>query len=102
MVIVLGKITLQSADEATRVLSALIDRAKKSRADEGNIEYSFSRSLEDTKEILLTEVWESEALLMAHLQIPDPDFNNVLATARIERAVVKAYDALNERVLMTR
>ena len=77
-------------------------RAKKSRADEGNIEYSFSRSLEDSKEILLTEVWESEALLMAHLQIPDPDFNTVLATAKIEKAVVKAYDGLNERVLMTR
>lgn len=71
MVIVLGKITLQSADETDRVLGALIVRAQKSRADKGNIEYSFSRSLEDAKEILL-------------------------------KAVVKAYDGLNERVLMTR
>jgi quinol monooxygenase YgiN len=102
MVIVLGKITLQTADEAERVLSALIARAKKSRADAGNLEYSFSRSLEDSKEVLLTEVWESEDLLMAHLQIPDPDFNSVLATAKIEKAIVKAYDGANERVLMAR
>ena len=102
MVIVLGKITLQTADEAERVQSALIARAKKSRADAGNLEYSFSRSIEDPQEVLLTEVWESEALLMAHLQIPDPDFNSVLATAKIEKATVKAYDGANERVLMAR
>ncbi len=102
MVIVLGKITLQTATEADRVLTALIARAQKSRADAGNLEYSFSRNLEDPKEILLTEVWESEGLLMAHLQIPDPDFNNVLATAKIENAVVKAYDGSNERLLMKR
>ncbi len=102
MVIVLGTIALQTVDEADRVLTALISRAKKSRADAGNLEYSFSRNLEDPKEIILTEVWENEGLLMAHLQIPDPDFNNVLATAKIEKAVVKAYDGSNERLLMKR
>lgn len=102
MIIVLGKIVLDSPAEADRLLAALAARAHRSRADAGNLEYVFSRSLESASEIRLTEIWESEALLMAHLQVPDPDFNALLATARIRSALVKAYDGTNERTLMTR
>ena len=50
----------------------------------------------------LTEVWETDELLKAHLAIPDPAFSDMLATAKIERARVVAYDSSNERVLMSR
>lgn len=102
MVIVLGTITLESPVEADRLLEILIDRAKRSRADDGNLEYTFSRSLETGNEIHLTEIWESEAALLAHLQIPDAAFNAGLATAKITKAQVTAYDGSNRRVLMSR
>ncbi|MBX9605780.1 MAG: antibiotic biosynthesis monooxygenase [Gammaproteobacteria bacterium] len=102
MVIVLGTIVLESEAEATRLTEALVARAARSRADAGNLDYAFSRGLEDGREIRLTEIWESEALLMAHLQIPDPAFNEALASARITSAKVTAYDGANARVLMQR
>lgn len=102
MVIVLGTIVLESEAEATRLTDALVARAARSRADNGNLDYAFTRGLEDGREIRLTEIWASEALLMAHLQIPDPAFNEALASARITSAKVTAYDGANARVLMQR
>lgn len=102
MVIVLGTIVLESEAEATRLTEALVARAARSRADAGNLDYAFSRGLEDGREIRLTEIWASEALLMAHLQIPDESFAAALASARITSAKVTAYDGTNARVLMQR
>ena len=102
MVIVLGTIKMASEHEARRVRSGLITRAKKSRADAGNLEYVFSLNVEDPTEVCLTEVWETDELLKAHLAIPDAEFSTMLATAKIERARVVAYDGSNERVLMSR
>ncbi|MGE0860706.1 MAG: putative quinol monooxygenase [Gammaproteobacteria bacterium] len=102
MVIVLGTIVLESDAEASRLIEALVARATRSRADAGNLDYAFSRGLEDGREIRLTEIWESEALLMAHLQMPDESFAAALATARINSAKVTAYDGANARVLMQR
>lgn len=102
MVIVLGTITLESDSEAQRVRSALIARACKSRCDDGNLEYAFSQSLEDPREFRLTEVWASEAQLQRHLEIPDPEFAELMTTASVATAKVKAYDGANERLLMAR
>ncbi|MDN5937597.1 MAG: antibiotic biosynthesis monooxygenase [Salinisphaera sp.] len=102
MVIVLGTITAASEREAERVQSALVARARKSRSDDGNLEYAFSRSLEDAKEFRLTERWESDAHLSRHLEVPDPEFAELMATAGITAATVKVYDGANERLLMNR
>ena len=102
MVIILGTIKLESEREARRVHNGLITRATRSRADAGNLDYVFSFNVEDPTEVCLTEVWESDELLKAHLAIPDPEFSNILTTAKIERARVVAYDGSNERVLMSR
>ena len=102
MVIILGTIKLESEHEAQRVHSGLIARAKRSRADSGNLQYVFSFNAEDPTEVCLTEVWETDELLKAHLAIPDPEFSTMLATAKIERAKVIAYDGTNERALMSR
>jgi quinol monooxygenase YgiN len=102
MVIVLGTITLESDAEAERLLPVFVARARRSRADAGNIEYTFSRSLEHPREIRLTERWESESLLTEHLQKPDTEFREALAAARISKAIVTACDGVNERVLMSR
>ncbi|MEQ8234296.1 MAG: antibiotic biosynthesis monooxygenase [Gammaproteobacteria bacterium] len=102
MVIILGTIKVASTSELEKVRAALVRRAARSKADQGNIEYEFTVSIEDPTEIRLTEVWESEQALTAHLAIPDEDFTAVLATTDIVSAVVTAYDASNKRVLMER
>jgi quinol monooxygenase YgiN len=61
-----------------------------------------SPSMLRTTEVRLTEIWESDELLKAHLATPDPEFSAMLATAKIEHAKVVAYDGTNERVLMSR
>jgi len=102
MVIITGTIKFSTQAELEKVKSALVRRAERSRGDPGNIDYAFAQNLEDPTEIRLTERWESEALLQAHLEIPDEEFNAVLKTAKIERAIVLAHDAGNERELMKR
>ncbi len=102
MIIISGTIKLESEQELARVKQALLRRAARSRADDGNIDYVFTQNLEDPTELRLIETWESEALLTAHLQIPDEEFGEVMSSARIERAEVVSYEAGNKRVLMSR
>lgn len=102
MIIVLGSIRLEDEAECERVKRALAARAARSRRDAGNLAYSFAVSIEDPTEILLTECWESEAQLHAHLAIPDPEFSALLASARIRSATVTAYQGSQARVLMSR
>jgi len=102
MVIISGIIKLQSQAEVERLKTALIARAERSRADDGNIDYIFAQNIADPTEIRLFETWQSEAQLNAHLQIPDEAFSEVLTSAKIEHARVVAFDADGERVLMER
>jgi len=102
MLIITGTIKLESEDEFARVRAALVRRAERSRADEGNLDYVFTQNLEDPTEIRLVEKWISEELLNAHLQQPDEEFNNIIATAKIDSAVVVASDINGERELLRR
>ena len=102
MVIILGTITLETAADYEGVEAELVRRAARSRADPGNIDYAFSRSIEDPAVIRLTEIWEDEQSLNAHLQIPDAAFAAVLANTRIASARVTSYAASGQRELMER
>mgnify|MGYP001191211439 CR=1 FL=1 len=84
------------------IKDALMRRAQRSRADEGNMDYVFSQNLEDPTEIRLTEKWESEATLTAHLQISDDEFAEVVGSAKIESAVVTSNEVTKERELLNR
>ncbi|MFT4633146.1 MAG: quinol monooxygenase YgiN [Candidatus Azotimanducaceae bacterium] len=100
MIIVTGVIELESVAELERVKSALIRRANKSRVDAGNIEYVFSVSLENPLQIRLVETWESEVLLDAHLMVPDEEFNDLIATAKITLATVDMHEVSVSRELL--
>ena len=102
MIIILGRIRVETSAEATRVRDALAGRAQRSRAHAGNLDYAFSSDIEDATVIRLTELWEDEATLNAHLEVPDPEFTALMETARIVEAKITAYDGSNERVLMAR
>jgi quinol monooxygenase YgiN len=102
MIVITGTIKLESVDELERVKEALIRRAVRSRADAGNIGYVFSQSLEDPTEIRLTEKWEDETTLNAHLKIPDDEFGTIITTAKIERAIVVSSEVTAEKELLNR
>ena len=102
MVIITGTIKLQSEDEVAKFRGALINRAIRSRKDEGNIDYSFAQNMEYPTEIRLIEKCETAESLHVHLQIPDPEFDTVVGTAQIERAVVTSHDVTAEQELMAR
>ena len=102
MLIITGTIKVESEQELARVKDALIRRAERSRTDEGNIDYVFAQNLEDPTEIRLTEKWQSEATLNAHLQIPDEEFSAIIGSAKILRAVVSASEVTSERELLNR
>lgn len=102
MIIITGTIKVESEQEVARLRDALARRAERSRADDGNIDYVFTQNLEDPTEVRLIEKWESEEKLNAHLQLPDDEFGSVMATAKIERAVVTSNDVASEKVLMER
>ena len=102
MIIVTGTVNFESVDEVEQVTAALINRAQRSRKDAGCVCYSFSKNLEDPTEICLAEKWESAELLQAHLEIVDEEFNALLGTAKITRAIVISNEASEDRVLMER
>lgn len=102
MIIVTGTIEVESEEELKRVTETLNRRALKSRADEGNIDYVFSVSLENPLQIRLTEMWESEALLNAHLMVPDDEFNALIAGAKLSSAAVDMHEVTASRELLRR
>ncbi|WP_299402099.1 antibiotic biosynthesis monooxygenase family protein [Acaryochloris sp. IP29b_bin.148] len=102
MIIITGKIKVQSSEELSRVKDALIRRARKSRTDNGNIEYIFSQNLEDPTELILTEKWTDETSLQEHLDIPDEEFSQLISSALIERMVVTSSEMTAERTLLER
>lgn len=102
MILVTGNIKFESEEELENVSQALVGRAQRSRKDAGCIAYTFSRNLEDSTEIVLTEKWESAELLQAHLEIPDKEFGVLLSTAKIATATIVSSEAGEEKILMQR
>ena len=78
MLVTTGTIQLGEQTDVPGITQVLSNRAKRSRKDKGCIDYAFSVSVENPKEIRLIEKWESEELLNQHLQIPDPEFSRAL------------------------
>ncbi|MEM9621901.1 MAG: antibiotic biosynthesis monooxygenase [Pseudomonadota bacterium] len=102
MILITGTIMLESESELATVRDALVRRAERSRGDNGCIDYQFSVSLDNPKEIRLIERWESEALLEAHLAIPDPEFTETIGRGKIATAVVEAHEVSASREMMRR
>lgn len=102
MIIITGKIKVQSSEEVEKVKDALRRRAQQSRTDHGNIEYVFSQNLEDPTEIILTEKWTDVTSLQEHLKVPDEEFSKIIGSALIERALVTSNEVTAERTLLER
>ncbi len=102
MIIITGVIKVESEGELNRVKSALARRAERSRADKGNLQYVFSQNIEEPTEVILTEKWEDEVSLQAHLAVPDEEFSKIITSGLIQSAVVVSGEVASERVLLER
>ena len=102
MRVITGRFIVDSASEVARVRDALVGRVERSRGHAGCIDYQFAQSLVDPCEILLVDKWASQGDLDAHMAIPDTEFSEVLATARIRSLHIFVCEAGEERVMMER
>ena len=102
MIIITGIITVESEAEISKVRDALVQRAQRSQKDAGCLDYVFCQSLENPCEIRLIEKWENEDLLNAHLKIPDTQFDQVIAVAKITSAIVLSNEVVEEKELLNR
>jgi len=102
MVIVMGQIKFAGGEiEHLRLeLGAMIIAT---RAEDGCQLYAFSRDVLDPDTLHIAERWRDRAALDAHFTTAHMDrFNSVLAAAKVESIVVRAYDTAGERVLLER
>ena len=97
MIIVLGTVELENAEDVSSVRDALIARIDRSRQDAGCISYSFATDVKNPNVLHVIEKWETEEQLDAHLAVPDEAFFN--AIGRVKRL---STEVLGYRVASTR
>ncbi|MDF1687219.1 MAG: quinol monooxygenase YgiN [Parvibaculaceae bacterium] len=99
MIIVIGKIEVAAAEDILSIETVLADRMGRTRAEPGNIEYSFAVEVSNPTIMHVIEKWEDQAALDLHLTLQDPEFSAALAKANVTSATVRGYDASGERAL---
>lgn len=99
MIIVIGKIEVAAAEDIASIEAVLAGRMVRTRAEPGNIEYSFAVEVSNPTIMHVIEKWEDQAALDLHLTLQDPEFSAALAKANVTSATVHGYDASGERSL---
>jgi quinol monooxygenase YgiN len=100
MIIVMGTIRMGDG-EIDRLQAAMAKQMAATYAEDGCIQYDFSRNVTDPNQLLISERWRDEAALAAHMKSPHmAEFNKVIGGAKIESVKVTSYEASNETVLM--
>ncbi len=99
LVAVLGQIDLHpddviAAEELMRTMA--IETSK----EKGCIHYAYSRDLATANRFQLSELWESQEFLLAHLQEAHTlAYRAGIGKLRVLKRSVKRYDATNEHIL---
>jgi len=98
MLIVIGEVKVESADEVAKARDAIATMMAASNAEEGCILYAFSQDLADPTLIRITEKWKDQEALTAHFNAPHmAAFMGAMASAKIVSMDTKLYDASGER-----
>jgi len=98
MLVVIGEIKVESADEIEKARGAITTMMAASNAEEGCITYAFSQDLADPTLIRLIEKWKDQDALTAHFGTPHmAEFMKGMAEAKIVSMNTKLYDASGER-----
>jgi quinol monooxygenase YgiN len=100
MIIVMGTAKLATG-ELDRLGDAMTQQMAATRAEDGCLQYDFSRHADDPDLLIISERWRDQAALDAHFATPHmAEFNAVLATAKVLNINVVSYDISGSRQLM--
>jgi quinol monooxygenase YgiN len=100
MIIVMGTIKLAPGD-IDRLHSAMATQMAATQAEDGCIQYVFSRDVTDPDALLVSERWRDQAALDAHMKTPHMAvFNAAIGTATIGAMAIKSYAVAAEKLLM--
>jgi quinol monooxygenase YgiN len=100
MIAVMGTAKL-APGEIDRLAPAMSKQMAATRAEDGCLQYDFSRHLEDPDLLIISERWRDQAALDTHFAMPHmAEFNAVLATAKVLSLSVVAYEVSGSRQLM--
>jgi quinol monooxygenase YgiN len=100
MIIVMGTIKLAPGD-IDRLQSALKAQMAATQAEDGCVQYVFSRDVTDADALLVSEKWRDQAALDAHMKARHMAvFNAAIGTADIRGMIVKSYAVASEHVLL--
>lgn len=98
MLIVIGEVKVESAEEVDKARDAISKMMAASNAEEGCILYAFSQDIANPTIIRISEKWESQEALTAHFDAPHmAEFMSAMAEAKIVSMDTKLYDASGER-----
>jgi quinol monooxygenase YgiN len=99
LIVVLGQIDLHAEDAAAaEALMRVV--TEETNKEQGCLHYAYSRDLLVANRFQLSELWESEESLAAHLQTPHTaTYRAGIGKLRVVKRSVKKYDAANPRDL---
>ena len=102
MIVVLGKMEVEEKDRDA-FMQAASTMQHATRVEAGCFSYAFAQDVGDPLCFWLSECWESDAALGAHLQTPHiAAFRTQMGGLGIRSYVVKRYDVAGEQVLVSR
>jgi quinol monooxygenase YgiN len=99
VIVVVGKIEVESPEDITRIEEALKARMTRTRAEPGNLDYSFSVEIGTPTVMYVNEKWVNQAALNAHLDIIDDEFSAAISTAHAINVSLHAYAVSSEQNL---
>ncbi len=100
MIIVMGHVRMGSG-EIDRLKGEMATQMAATQAEDGCIQYEFSRLVTEPDTLIISEKWRDQAALDAHLQAPHMAvFNAVIGGAKVESINIKAIDGENMRQLI--
>lgn len=98
MVIVMGTFQVEPA-QREQFLAARGEAMRRSRAEEGCLEYTFAADPLDPARVVLLERWASQEALDAHLAAPRPPSTSSGPSVEALSTTIRVYDAARERPL---
>ncbi len=100
MILVSGVITIDPAnlDRATELVTSLVTAT---RAEPGNLDYSFASVLGDPGRLVISERWEDQAAIDAHMAAPHfVEFMGAAGELGISHAEIHQYEVTAHKQLM--
>lgn len=96
MILVSGYLVIDPAN-LDRATELVVDLTAATRAEPGNIDYSFSSVLGDPGRLIITERWEDQAAIDAHMAAPHfIEFMGATAELGVSGVEITKYEIASE------